>query len=473
MNTERRPPHLNLHLLPLLLLLLLLVHPSQPQAIPSASWNSPLSTYCGETSQSCLALQAEAAKVQFPSVALGKGDTVVVFMRVVWNNNAQSINFTGSVATTQRLVYSAAFFPVVDSYSVMTIPGSWTNLSAHVDDNVPLTVTMTLLHDNQLYTMPEVPWVQRIGGNINYAPFRTVVGTLNQDCTLSTCSCIQSSPDLGFDHICGQQCTDPAALYGNGTSSTCDIQAMTSGGSRMRYSHRTIERLAAAAALMDGSQVSSVQFMEEETTSRPQSASLDIDAKPDAEPADSNAAPSDAPAADTTAAEPTDAPTESAPAPESGPVAENETTAAPAPIADAIPVEPVAPPADTPAVAPVEAVPEDVDGPVYKFLKRNDEYKRPSIHLPEASEIALAKSYLMTSSQRADLSLYDHLTSVVVRILETRPANALDIFETISGDIKRSKFNVEDTHAPGALRKAPDVSPSNDLAKLQIKFFQV
>jgi hypothetical protein len=52
-------------------------------------------------------------------------------------------------------------------------------------------------------------------------------------------------------------------------------------------------------------------------------------------------------------------------------------------------------------------------------------YVRPDSHLPEDAEFALAKSFLMTSSEKTEMNLYDHLSLTVMRILETRPANAV------------------------------------------------
>ncbi|KAJ3101101.1 Radial spoke head protein 4 A [Phlyctochytrium bullatum] len=90
----------------------------------------------------------------------------------------------------------------------------------------------------------------------------------------------------------------------------------------------------------------------------------------------------------------------------------------------------------------------------YDFLRRKDVYVKPESTLPEDSEFALAKAFLMSASTKTETNLYDHLTTTIMRILETRPKDAVDIFESISSEIKRSKFSVEIPGAPNSLKKA-------------------
>ncbi|KAJ3195504.1 Radial spoke head protein 4 A [Irineochytrium annulatum] len=108
----------------------------------------------------------------------------------------------------------------------------------------------------------------------------------------------------------------------------------------------------------------------------------------------------------------------------------------------------------------------------FDFLRRKDNYVRPDSNLPEDAEFSLAKAFLMTNSEKTEMNLYDHLSLTVMRILETRPNNAVDIFETISSEIKRSKFNAELPGAPGSFKRAPEENRWNAIAKEQIKLFE-
>jgi len=78
-----------------------------------------------------------------------------------------------------------------------------------------------------------------------------------------------------------------------------------------------------------------------------------------------------------------------------------------------------------------------------------------------------AKAFLLQESPDSKSNLYDHLCSMMHRILENRQANSVDILELISKDIKTGKF-------------APSTDPSSDvsaksleveLANLQNKLF--
>ncbi|KAJ3101498.1 Radial spoke head protein 4 A [Phlyctochytrium planicorne] len=132
----------------------------------------------------------------------------------------------------------------------------------------------------------------------------------------------------------------------------------------------------------------------------------------------------------------------------------------------------------TPAAVAKE---EKVQEKNYDFLKRKDVYVRPESLLPEDSEFALAKAFLMTASAKTEMNLYDHLTTTVMRVLETRPKDAVgeknlslaaDVFESLSSEIKRSKFNVEVPGAPGSIKRAFDDSPYIKLFKEHMSLFE-
>ncbi|KAJ3029922.1 Radial spoke head protein 4 A, partial [Rhizophlyctis rosea] len=112
--------------------------------------------------------------------------------------------------------------------------------------------------------------------------------------------------------------------------------------------------------------------------------------------------------------------------------------------------------------------------PAYPFLYGGgkDTYKKQQERLPEESEVQLAKAFLMGVSEKSGTSVYDHLTQVIVRILENRIEGGVDIFESISADVKRSKFQAEQVTAPGGFRKEPPYNPQTEISSAQIKLFE-
>jgi hypothetical protein len=120
--------------------------------------------------------------------------------------------------------------------------------------------------------------------------------------------------------------------------------------------------------------------------------------------------------------------------------------------------------------------PADTYVPVFK----KDLQKRPVEH--EDIEFANAKSFLSTKISKDSTSVYDHLTALVSRILETKPSNALDSFEIFSSDIKKSKFKVENQASGYSfkvhkklivihLQTVPEPTVSSQLAQTHLEIF--
>ncbi|KAI9351233.1 radial spokehead-like protein-domain-containing protein [Obelidium mucronatum] len=179
----------------------------------------------------------------------------------------------------------------------------------------------------------------------------------------------------------------------------------------------------------------------------------------------------DAPVPEATPSEaPVDAPKEEEPSPPSSAPA-NETPVAPESIATEapVPVPSAAPVADEPSVhlAPQQTLVESTT----PYLKRKDVYYKPEAELHEDVEFQLARSYLLQNSEKSEMNMYDHLTLTVMRVLETRPKNPIDIFESISSEIKRSKFRSVDPMS-SAFRPAFDGLPGIKIAKTQIKLYE-
>jgi hypothetical protein len=83
--------------------------------------------------------------------------------------------------------------------------------------------------------------------------------------------------------------------------------------------------------------------------------------------------------------------------------------------------DPLPPSEPAPIVASSETA-TDTYVPVFrKELKKKDAEQ-------EDAEFASAKAYLSTKYGKDSQSVYDHLTSLVSRILETKPANALGMW---------------------------------------------
>ncbi|XP_048366201.1 radial spoke head protein 6 homolog A-like [Sphaerodactylus townsendi] len=89
---------------------------------------------------------------------------------------------------------------------------------------------------------------------------------------------------------------------------------------------------------------------------------------------------------------------------------------------------------------------------------------------PTARELAIknAKAYLLKTSIKSGVSLYDHFAEMLAKILEERPENPADIIENISKDIKCARFQKKlDT-----LRDDHEKLPTYELAEMYKALFQ-
>eukprot|EP01137_Pigoraptor_chileana_P006206 Opistho-2@3095 len=82
-----------------------------------------------------------------------------------------------------------------------------------------------------------------------------------------------------------------------------------------------------------------------------------------------------------------------------------------------------------------------------------------------------AKAYLLQTSTESNLNLYDHLSEVLMKLLEERPDNVVDIFENISKEVKRSKFHQKPDAGSGPILPAPEENTHVTLARTQVKLF--
>ncbi|KAM9667344.1 radial spoke head protein 4 homolog A isoform 1-T1 [Trichechus inunguis] len=88
---------------------------------------------------------------------------------------------------------------------------------------------------------------------------------------------------------------------------------------------------------------------------------------------------------------------------------------------------------------------------------------------PSMLEIAVqnAKAYLLKTSSKSGLNLYDHLSNMLTKILDERPENAVEIIENISQDVKMAHFCKKlDT-----LQNENEMLPTYEIAEKQKALF--
>ncbi|MBN3294142.1 RSH4A protein, partial [Polypterus senegalus] len=93
--------------------------------------------------------------------------------------------------------------------------------------------------------------------------------------------------------------------------------------------------------------------------------------------------------------------------------------------------------------------------------------EKPDIRKDSELVVHNVKAYLLKSSTKSKLNLYDHLSQVLTKILDERPENVVDIFEDISNEVKLTCFSKKlDT-----LREKREISPLWELAEIQKALF--
>ncbi|XP_032130863.1 radial spoke head protein 4 homolog A isoform X1 [Sapajus apella] len=78
-----------------------------------------------------------------------------------------------------------------------------------------------------------------------------------------------------------------------------------------------------------------------------------------------------------------------------------------------------------------------------------------------------AKAYLLKTSSKSGLNLYDHLSNMLTKILDERPENAVDIIENISQDVKMAHFSKKFD----ALHNENEMLPTYEIAEKQKALF--
>lgn len=94
-------------------------------------------------------------------------------------------------------------------------------------------------------------------------------------------------------------------------------------------------------------------------------------------------------------------------------------------MSEAVVEAPIAALNETPADAP--AAPATTTTDTYVPVFKKELRKKDQEH--EDAEFANGKAFLSTKLSKDSVSVYDHLTSLVSRILETKPSNAIGMLD--------------------------------------------
>ncbi|KAF3691381.1 Radial spoke head protein 4 -like protein A Radial spoke head-like protein 3 [Channa argus] len=92
----------------------------------------------------------------------------------------------------------------------------------------------------------------------------------------------------------------------------------------------------------------------------------------------------------------------------------------------------------------------------------NQDYSQRSLQLA-----ASFKAFMLKSSTKSNLNLYDHLTRVLIKVMDEHPENVVDVIEDMSWDVKRGLFQDKQS----SLRDFPQTTAAEQLAEQQRPLF--
>jgi radial spoke head protein 4A len=90
----------------------------------------------------------------------------------------------------------------------------------------------------------------------------------------------------------------------------------------------------------------------------------------------------------------------------------------------------------------------------------------PTVDESAQREYVDAKAFLLQTSTATGANLYDHLSSILMRVLEERPNNAVDMLEELSAEEKRSRFTTKEDSIFDKSEKSTDVALAESHRKL-------
>ncbi|ORX86769.1 hypothetical protein BCR32DRAFT_324838 [Anaeromyces robustus] len=93
--------------------------------------------------------------------------------------------------------------------------------------------------------------------------------------------------------------------------------------------------------------------------------------------------------------------------------------------------------------------------------------------LTETEELLVAKTFLMKNSEKTNTNTYDHMSQIIMSILDSKIDNAVDIFETLSTQVKKKKFVPDSFNSFGEFRYVKETKEELEDAHVKMELFQV
>ncbi|KAJ3333403.1 hypothetical protein HDU76_008427 [Blyttiomyces sp. JEL0837] len=137
------------------------------------TWNGIDTSYCGY-SGSCAVNRMATMNENDIYV---KGVTSVFYMQFLFSNRTTQVGNSTSVTIGGDYVKTASFFPVVDQYSEMVVPGSFHYLRELSSATAVPRVQMAMYFRGQLFKSGPLAW-SKLDGDLFYVPARTIIVNL-------------------------------------------------------------------------------------------------------------------------------------------------------------------------------------------------------------------------------------------------------------------------------------------------------
>jgi len=121
---------------------------------------------------------------------------------------------------------------------------------------------------------------------------------------------------------------------------------------------------------------------------------------------------------------------------------------------------------------PEEKSEEKTEAPVEENVKKVTFTIPKDCVLTETEELLVAKTFLMKNSAKTNTNTYDHMSQIIMSILDSKIDNAVDIFETLSTQVKKKKFVPDSFNSFGEFRYVKETTSELDDARVKIELFQ-
>ncbi|KAM4738623.1 radial spoke head protein 4 homolog A [Anableps anableps] len=89
------------------------------------------------------------------------------------------------------------------------------------------------------------------------------------------------------------------------------------------------------------------------------------------------------------------------------------------------------------------------------------------LRIRDSRNAEVFKAFLMKDSTKTKRNLYEHLTQLLIKVMDEHPDNAVDVIEEMSHDVKRALFS----GMPSTLRDVPHISSAELLTEQQRALF--